>query len=216
MILFLRFLIGICVVLRVFVVVLLFCIVSDCSLLADSPVTFEEMKVGIEKQFAKYDLCEFTYEINRKNSKGEWDKRKNTYRLHLPTNGFAIQCLIEESSQKSEEPQIEKFVAFNGEQTCLYNRNDLLKGNKNNARIVAMNTPEEFLDDSYVRLLVTSIVGMPFTTINSHEYENFWKQKKDIFKFNTMQTLDGYSVLVFKGIIRDFEYEIHILEPPYF
>jgi hypothetical protein len=192
------------------------CFIFCYSIHAAQPATFEEAKAGIEKQFAKYDLCEFTYEVNEKNSEGKLNKQKNIYRLHLPQNGFPIQYLIEESFQDGEESQIEKFVVFDGRQTCLYKRRDLLKGNRSDARIVAMNIPEEFLEDSYARLLVTNIVGMPFTTISLHEYENFWKQKKDSFKFDTMRTLDGYGVLVFKSIIRDIEYEIHVLEPPHF
>jgi hypothetical protein len=209
---FFYFLTDKCIVLRFFVLLLL-CFISCYSLQATSPTTFEEVKVGIEKQFAKYDLCEFTYEVNKKNSNGELKKQKNIYRLHLPQNGFPIQCLVEESFQDGE---IERFVAFDGKQTCLYKRRDLLKGNRSNARIVATNIPEEFLEDSYARLLVTNIVGMPFTTISSHEYENFWKQKKDLFKFDSRRTLEGYGVLVFKSTIRDIEYEIHILEPPHF
>jgi hypothetical protein len=66
---FFYFLIDKCIMLR-FIVLLLLCFFSCCSLRAASPTTFEEVKAGIEKQFAKYDLCEFTYEVNKKNPTG--------------------------------------------------------------------------------------------------------------------------------------------------
>ncbi|MDR2170843.1 MAG: hypothetical protein LBP59_11935 [Planctomycetaceae bacterium] len=188
-------------------------VVSCYSLYANPPANLEEIKIGIEKQFAEYDLCEFTYIADYKNPKGEMVKRKNTYRLHLPQKSLPIQCLIEESPQDGEY-QIENFIAFNGEQSHIFKRNDMLKGKTSDARIVAFNMPENFLDDSFVFLITSSIVGLPFTILDPHQYETFWKQKKDTLNFDTTQTLDGYETLVCKNVIQDIEYEIHVLKPP--
>lgn len=194
-------------------IILFHAICSISFAVADTPVTFENVKIGVEKHFEQYDQCEFTYDVQRKNPQGVMQERRNTYKIHFLKSGYPVQSLIEEKLQDGKY-SIESFMAFDGKQTCFFRGGELLKGKWGQARIVATHSPENFLDDSFARLLTTSIVGMPFTIMDSHQYEHLWNEQRDQFKFVAQQIVDGYKVLVFKKTIKGNDYEVKVLEPP--
>lgn len=184
------------------------------SVSGSTSVSLDEIRQGVEEHYKGYHLCEFKYHVQYKNRQGKMESRRKTYRIQIPKEGRVAQCLIEESKGIGRD-QIESFAVSDGKETLLYHRKKHRTRNWNEAIKIPLNDPEIFLEDSFARLLVTNIAGMPFTTLSQQEYDTIWKHTKEQFQLSGKRKLDGYHVLVFKKIIRDHEYEIQILEPPY-
>jgi len=59
-----------------------------------------------------------------------------------------------------------------------------------------------------------SAAGVPFTLMDAHSRGELWNDLKDLLQFDSIQTLDGHNVFVFKAVVRGNEFKLRILEPP--
>ena len=183
------------------------------SLLSAATVlpSVEEIKEGADNNFKRYSDYEFIYNVRSKNSQGVFENTQNVFRLHVPKEGYPWQCIIIKKDHDTRQ-QIDRFMAFNGGETMVYDRSELRKDNWSKASKIAGFGWDRFLDDSYPIFLSTSIVGLPLTNLSPHAYESFWTPKKEFFQTPTEQsTLDGHDVLVYRYVIRGYEHELRYL-----
>ncbi len=192
--------------------------VSLISIAIASPPSIEEVKTGIEKHYSSYNDFEFTYNVRSKNPKGEYDETQNTYRLHIPEEGYPWQYLVRRKKSPFDNTlQIEHFSVFNGKETWVYSRSELREGNRSKCAIAAGYSWDTFINDPYSQFLVKSIVGLPFTDMSSHAYDKLWGQQKDAQQFAGKRELDGHDVFIFKRLYgKGRECELHVLGAPHF
>lgn len=195
----------------------LFLLSAPSASRADAP-SLEDVRAGIESHYAAYNDFEFVYRVKAKDQNGDYDDTQNTYRLHIPDEGYPWQYLVvRKPSPDDNTLQIERFRAFNGQETWVYSRSPLREGNWSKCAKAAGYSWDAFLGDYYSQLLVTSIVGLPFTTLSPQAYDDFWKKKKETLHFAGKTELDGREVLILRSNgDGGTEVEYHVLGAPHF
>jgi hypothetical protein len=176
-------------------------------LIAESP-SADELKEGIYRNFEKYNNMEFVYNVKSKNKDGVFENTQNTFRLHIPSEGYPWQCIVVKKENDEGQLQIDNFTVFNGRETHVFSQAELREGNWSHASKIAGFGWDRFMSDSYPIFLAASAVGIPFTTIDSHAYEKFWEQEKE-FRQSPKEkiVLDGYDVWIYRYKKNNYEIE---------
>ena len=183
--------------------------------MADPP-SIGQFRAGMETNYAAMNDHEFVYHLKTKNAEGQDKESTRTYRIHIPEEGHPWQYLVSKSkSPLDDEVETDRFAVFNGKHTWAFLRTPLREGDWSRCVKIAGFSWDMHIEDFVQQLLTKSIVGMSFTTLTPHAYEEFWEQKKDKFEYQGQRTLGGHDVFIFKSDFGSNIWEFHMTAPPH-